>query len=300
MGANLKEVRERITSVGSTQQITKAMKMVSAAKLKRAQDAITFMRPYADKLNSMMQHILESLDSDANTTYGTEREIKKVAIVLITSNRGLCGSFNSNLIKQAIQLVTDQYATQLQQGNVTLLPIGKKGNDFFKSRKDQYPFVIDTEFLNLFEDLSFDNVVRVPDYLMEQFQNKGFDRIEVVYNYFKNAALQIPKTFQFLPVPKNEKLDYPGDKVIRADYIFEPNKEELLEKLIPSILQTQFQKCVLDTNASEHGARMTAMDQATENAGELMRDLKIEYNKARQEAITKEISEIVGGAAALG
>lgn len=300
MGANLKEVRERIKSVSSTQQITKAMKMVSAAKLKRAQDAITFMRPYADKLNEMMQNILDSLDGEASTTYGIQREAKKIGIVLITSNRGLCGSFNSNLIKKAIQLLTEEFPAQLEAGDITLYPIGKKGFDYFKKRKKQFPLTIETDFVNLFDDLSFDHVVQVPDLMMEKFSSQELDHIEIVYNYFQNAAVQVPKAFQFLPVPKVESITAPGDKIIRADYIFEPDKQELLENLIPSILQTQFQKCVLDTNASEQGARMTAMEQATENAGDLIRDLKIEYNKARQEAITKEISEIVGGAAALG
>lgn len=296
MGANLKEVRERISSVQSTQQITKAMKMVSAAKLRRAQEAIQQMRPYAHKLNEMLGNILSNLEGDASSAYSDEREVNRVLVVIVTSNRGLCGAFNANIIKATQALIEQKYATQLERGRVRILPIGKKGFDAFRKR---HPIqLIEQDYINLFEDLSFDNVAKLSSYLIRAFLNKHYDAIEVVYGRFKNAAQQYPVVHQWLPVETLEQ-EAEDDNLLRADYIFEPEKEALLEKLIPSILQTTFQSFLLDTHASEHGARMTAMDKATENADELMRDLRITYNKARQEAITKEISEIVGGAAAL-
>ncbi len=294
MGANLKEVRERIKSVKSTQQITKAMKMVSAAKLRRAQQAIVQMRPYADKLNSMLINILSNLEGDANTVFGQEREIQKAILVVVTSNRGLCGAFNSNIIKEANRIINSKYAAQKESGNLTILCIGKKGYDYFKKRFPADKLI--TDYVELFNDLSFDNVAQVSQRLMDAFEAVEYDAIEVAYGRFKNAAMQFPEVAQFLPVKKLEKT---SGKKGKADYIFEPDKESLLDHLVPSILQTQFQKFLLDTHASEHGARMTAMDSATENAEDLMKELKISYNKARQEAITKELSEIVGGAAAL-
>lgn len=292
--ANLKEVRERIKSVKNTQQITKAMKMVAASKLRRAQMAITQMRPYADKLNSMLRNILSNLGGDASTSFGEERPVEHVCIVVVTSNKGLCGAFNANVIKAAVASINDKYAAQKETGKLTILPVGKKGYAYFKKR---YTGPIIEDYISLFDDLSFKNVSKVPQKLMDAFEAKEYDRVEVAYGRFKNAAVQFPECVQFLPV---EKLESKGEvKKYRADYIFEPNKEDLLKHLIPSILQTQFQKFVLDTHASEHGARMTAMDAATENAEELVKELKISYNKARQEAITKELSEIVGGAAAL-
>lgn len=298
MGANLKEVRESIKSVQSTQQITKAMKMVSAAKLRKAQGAIVQMRPYADKLNGMLQNILSNLGGDMASSLGTARSIEKVAIVIVTSNRGLCGGFNTNIIKAAAKAIENTYAEQRRAGNLTILCIGKKGHDFAKRNYKDCEII--SEYVNIFDDLSFDNVSVVSKRLIRGFEGKFADRIDVAYGRFKNAATQIAELDQFLPVPPIEEEESEGkDKQTKADYIFEPSKEELLEHLIPSILQTTFQKYLLETHASEHGARMTAMDKATENAEEIMKELKITYNKARQEAITKELSEIVGGAAAL-
>ncbi len=294
MGANLKEVRERIKSVKSTQQITKAMKMVSAAKLRRAQDAITRMRPYSNKLNAMLTNILSNLDGDASTSFGQEREIENVMIVVVTSSRGLCGAFNTNVIKAALQTVAEKYQKQLDAGKVSVMCLGKKGYDSFKKRPE---FKLVTDYVDIFSDLSFDNVAQVSKQLMDSFENKEFDAIEVCYGRFKNAAMQFAEADPFLPVTKLETT--PGETKMKADYIFEPSEEELLKHLVPSILQIQFQKYLLDTHASEHGARMTAMDKATENAEDMLKDLKISYNKARQEAITRELSEIVGGAAAL-
>lgn len=296
MGANLKEVRERIKSVISTQQITKAMKMVSAAKLRKAQDAIVKMRPYANKLNEMLAHILANSNGDNSSSFGTTREVKNVLIVVVTSNRGLAGAFNTNIIKAARALMDEKYVEQTAAKRVHILPIGKKGYDFFRRRLDKSQIISD--YVNLFSDLSFNNVVPVPDLIMSYFESGRYDAIEVCYSRFKNAAVQYAEAEQYLPVPPQ---DVKKDKQKnRADYIFEPNQEDLLKNLIPSILQTKFYRYLLDTHASEHGARMTAMDKATENADEILRDLRISYNKARQEAITSEISEIVGGAAALG
>lgn len=295
MAGNLKEVRDRIASVKNTQQITKAMKMVSAAKLRRAQDAITQMRPYANKLDAMLRNILSNLEGDAETVFGKERPVENVCIVLVTSNRGLCGAFNTNVSKAAVNTMETKYAEAAQKGNLTILPIGKKGYDYFRKRYPNVKFIKD--YINLFDDLSFDNVVLVSKYLMEAFENQTFDAIEVSYGQFRNAVIQNPMTQRWLPVAKLEKKD--EDNNLRAHYIFEPGKAGLLEYLVPSILQTSFQKFVLDTHASEHGARMTAMDQASNNADDILRELRITYNKARQEAITTEISEIVGGSAAL-
>ncbi len=297
MSGQLKEVRDRIKSVKSTQQITKAMKMVSAAKLRRAQDAIVALRPYANKLDQMLKNILSNIEGDASSSFGTERPVEKVLVVPVTSNRGLCGAFNSNIIKEAIKII-EEHESVRKAGNLTILPIGKKAYDGLKKRYDDCSII--TDHVNLFSDLSFDNVSQVSTYIMDEFQAGGYDRIYVSYGRFKNAALQFAEAVQFLPVKKIEPVGGKEDSKLKADYIFEPSKEELLENLIPSILQTTFQKFLLDTNASEHGARMTAMDNATENAEELVKELKITYNKARQESITKELSEIVGGAAALG
>ena len=292
MGANLKEVRERITSVHSTQQITKAMKMVSAAKLRRAQQSIQQMRPYANKLNAMLTNILSNLEGDASTDFGQEREIENALMVVVTSNRGLCGAFNTNVIKAAVHTMETKFK---DAKSVKVLCIGKKGFDYFKRRLPADQIIKD--HVNIFSDLSFDNIAIVANHLMEAFSSKEYDAIDVAYGRFKNAGMQFAESEQYLPVKKLEK--EPGASKRRADYIFEPDKESLLEHLIPSILQTQFQKALLDTHASEHGARMTAMDKATENAEEMLKELKISYNKARQEAITRELSEIVGGAAAL-
>ncbi len=294
MGANLKEVRDRISSVKSTQQITKAMKMVSAAKLRRATDAIVQMRPYADKLNDMLKNILSNIEGGANTTYGQERLVESAAVVVVTSNRGLAGAFNTNVIKSAVATIEQRFSQQRAAGKLTIVCIGKKGNEYFKKRYKDCTIVSD--YVEIFSDLSFDNIAQVSQMLMDSFTEREFDAVTVSYSRFKNAGMQFAETHQFLPV---EKLETSGGSKHRADYIFEPSEKELLEKLVPSILQTTFQKFLLDTHASEHGARMTAMDKATENAEDLIKEMKIVYNKARQEAITKELSEIVGGAAAL-
>ena len=293
--ANLKAVRDRIKSVGNTQQITKAMKMVSASKLRRAQTAIQQMRPYANKLNEMLRNILSNLGEGANTSFGTERPVKNACVVVVTSNRGLCGAFNSNVIKSAIADIEAKYADVREAGKLTILPIGKKGFEFF-TRK--YPdCTIIKDHVLMFDDLSFENIAVVSQRLMDSFSNGEFDAVSVSYGRFKNSAMQFAETDQWLPVPKMEVEG--GSSGIVADYTFEPDMLTLLEQLVPNILQTTFQKYLLDTHASEHGARMTAMDKATENAQEMLKDLKLSYNKARQEAITAEILEIVGGAAAL-
>jgi F-type H+-transporting ATPase subunit gamma len=293
MSGKLKEVRERMKSVASTQQITKAMKMVSAAKLRKAQESITRIRPYADKLNQMLRNVLSAVGSDVSINYGKDRPVDRVTIVVITSSRGLAGAFNTNIIKAAVRDIELNYSAQRKAGKLTILCIGKKGYDFF--RRNYKDCTIIKDFVTLFDNLSFDHTVVVPRLLMDQFNKGETDRILVSYSRFKNAATQIAEMVQYLPVPK---IEMPGTR--KVDYIFEPEKDKLLEALVPSILEIQFQKFLLDTHASEHGARMTAMDKATTNADDLLSELRINYNKARQEAITKELSEIVGGAAALG
>jgi F-type H+-transporting ATPase subunit gamma len=283
--ANLKEIRNRITSVSSTMQITSAMKMVSAAKLKKAQDAITAMRPYADKLTELLQSLSATLDADSGSKFSTQREVKKVLIVAITSNRGLAGAFNSNIIKEVNKLTSETYANK----DVSYLAIGKKANDAFKKSNK-----VIANHSDVFDDLTFDNVAAIAQDLMDRFVAEEFDKIEIVYNKFKNAATQIVMTEQFLPIVPIE-----GEAVNNADYIFEPSKVEIVEQLIPKSLKTQLYKGVRDSFASEHGARMTAMHKATDNATELRDQLKLTYNKARQAAITNEILEIVGGAEAL-
>ncbi len=283
--ANLKEIRNRISSVSSTMQITSAMKMVSAAKLKKAQDAITAMRPYADKLTELLQNLSATLDADSGSKFAEQREVKNVLVVAITSNRGLCGAFNSNIIKQTNLLINDTYANK----DVSVLAIGKKSNDAF----DKLGCVIANKS-EIFDNLTFDNVAEIAEMLMEKFVEGEFDKIEIVYNKFKNAATQIVMTEQFLPIVPVE-----GEGNANLDYIFEPSKEEIVEELIPKSLKTQLYKGIRDSFASEHGARMTAMHKATDNATELRDQLKLTYNKARQAAITNEILEIVGGAEAL-
>lgn len=298
MSGQLKEVRERIQSVNSTQQITKAMKMVSAAKLRRAQMAITEMRPYANRLDNMLRNILSNMEGEAGSSFGVAREVNKALMIVITSNRGLAGAFNTNIIKAAVAKIEENYQDVRAAGGLTILCVGKKGFDFFRKRYTDCNIISD--YTALFNDLSFENVAEVSQYAMDGFSSGEYDVVDASYGRFKNAGVQFPECVQFLPVAKIEKeVTDDKEKEHRADYLFEPSKEELLEELIPTILQTTFQKFVLDTHASEHGARMTAMDSATENANEMLKDLKISYNKARQEAITKELSEIVGGAAAL-
>jgi len=281
--ANLKEIRNRIASVSSTMQITSAMKMVSAAKLKKAQDAITAMRPYANKLTELLQNLSATLDADSGSKYSEQRELKNVLVVAITSNRGLCGAFNSNIIKRATA-VAESY-----DANVSVVAIGKKANDALSKN-----FEIISNQSPVYDDLTFDNVAAIAEMLMEQFESKAFDKIEVIYNKFKNAATQEIMTEQFLPIAP---LDNAPNS--NQDYIFEPSKEEIVETLIPKSLKTQLYKSIRDSFASEHGARMTAMHKATDNATELRDQLKLTYNKARQASITNEILEIVGGAEAL-
>ena len=291
MSGALKEVRTRIKSVQSTQQITKAMKMVSAAKLRRAQDAITQMRPYAQKLQEVLGNIVSSSEGELGMDLATERFAEKVLVIIVTSDRGLCGGYNSNLIKLVKSVIKDKYAAQQASGNVTILPIGKKGYEHFT--KNGYK-VIDN-YWSIFTGLSFDKVQAAAKYAMDAFANGEFDRVELVFSEFKNAATQQYIAEQFLPI---RKISETVSKV-NADFIFEPNKEVLVAELMPKILNTQLYKAVLDGNASEHGARMTAMDKASDNANELLKSLKISYNRARQAAITTELSEIVSGAAAL-
>ena len=291
MSGALKEVRTRIKSVQSTQQITKAMKMVSAAKLRRAQDAITQMRPYAQKLQEMLSNIVSNGDGDVSMALATERPVEKVLIIIVTSDRGLCGGYNSNLIKLTRQLIFEKYAAQHARGYVTILPIGKKGYEHFTKNG----FKVVDAYWNIFTGLSFDKVQTAAKYAMEAFANKEFDAVELVFSEFKNAATQAFIAEQFLPVSKVAKKIGEAN----ADFIFEPGKDVLISELMPKILNTQLFKAVLDSNASEHGASMTAMDKASDNASELLKSLKISYNRARQAAITTELSEIVSGAAAL-
>ena len=283
--ANLKEIRNRISSVSSTMQITSAMKMVSAAKLKKAQDAITAMRPYADKLTELLQSLSASLDAGSGSAFAEERSVEKVLVVAITSNRGLCGAFNSNIIKRSTQLVEETYAGK----QVDFVAIGKKANDILGKKGN-----VLSNHSGVFDDLTFGNVAVIAEELMQLFQNGTYDKIELVYNKFKNAATQIVMTEQFLPIVPSE-----GDDSAATDYIFEPSKVEIVEQLIPKSLKTQLFKAVRDSFASEHGARMTAMHKATDNATELRDQLTLTYNQARQAAITGEILEIVGGAEAL-
>lgn len=293
MSGKLKEVRERMKSVSSTQQITKAMKMVSAAKLRKAQDAIVRMRPYADKLNHMLRNVMSAVEGDVSISFGKEREVKHATMVVVTSNRGLCGAFNTNIIKAAIREIDLHYTEVRKNKKLTIVCIGKRGYDFF--RRNYKDCNVIKDYITLFENLNFDHTVEVPRWLMDQFAKGETDHITVCYGRFKNAATQFSETVQFLPVPKIE-----SGSTRKVNYLFEPEKDKLLNTLVPSILEVQFQKYLLDTHASEHGARMTAMDKATTNADDLLSNLRINYNKARQEAITKELSEIVGGAAALG
>ena len=284
--ANLKEIRNRITSIKSTMQITSAMKMVSAAKLKKAQDAITAMRPYSSKLTELLQNLSATLDSDASSEYSKPREVSKVLMVAITSNRGLCGGFNSSITKGVIRTIQEKYSNV----KVDIFSIGKKGGDVLAKKVN----VVEKRN-DIYDDLTFDNVAAIAEELMVLYTNGTYDKIELVYNQFKNAATQITQVEQFLPIKPIEG----GEKISGADYIFEPSKEEIVLALIPKSLKTQLYKAIRDSFASEHGARMTAMHKATDNAKDLRDDLLLTYNKARQAAITNEILEIVGGAEAL-
>jgi F-type H+-transporting ATPase subunit gamma len=283
--ANLKEIRNRIASIGSTMQITSAMKMVSAAKLKKAQDAITQMRPYANKLTELLENLSATLDGDIENVFSEQREVSKVLLVVITSNRGLCGGFNSSVIKETIKNIGDNYKGK----QVDLLTIGKKGYDILVKKQN-----IIEKHNEIYDDLTFDNVAPISEKIMLLFAEGKYDKIELVYNQFKNAATQITIVEQFLPIKLVKKASD-----MNVDYLFEPSKAEIVLQLIPKSLKTQLYKAIRDSYASEHGARMTAMHKATDNATELRDDLKLTYNKARQAAITNEILEIVGGAEAL-
>lgn len=291
MPGQLKEVRNRIKSVQSTQQITKAMKMVSAAKLRRAQDAIVQMRPYAQKLQEVLTNIISNVEGDMNIKLAEERPVEKVLLIVITSDRGLAGAYNANIIKAAKQAVNENYKAQFNKGNVTVWNIGKKGWEGLT----RAGYKTDETFKDIFHHLSFESVQAAAQAARTAFEKGEFDVVELVYSEFKNAATQRFVTERFLPIPKISG----KEKAIKADFIFEPEKETLISELMPKILNTQLYKAVLDAHASEHGARMTAMDKATENANELLRSLKISYNRARQAAITTELTEIVSGAAAL-
>ena len=284
--ANLKEIRARISSVGSTMQITSAMKMVSAAKLKRAQDAILQMRPYSDKLTELLNNLISSIDSSENNIYSKKRKLNSVLLVTITSNRGLCGGFNSFIIKQAKALIKNEY----KNTNVSILSIGKKSSEHFTKNS----FNVVGTYDDLLSDITYDGTCKIAEKIMIEFVDGKYDKVVLVYNQFKNAATQIVKSENFLPLKKEEKVQERP-----FNYIFEPSQESIVEELIPRSLKTQLFKAVLDSNASEHGARMTAMHKATDNASELKKELTLTYNKARQAAITGEILEIVGGAEAL-
>jgi F-type H+-transporting ATPase subunit gamma len=291
--ANLKAIRTRITSVKSTRQITSAMKMVSAAKLRKAQDKIVRLRPYANKLHEILVGLSLSLsDSEADNIYGRVSPPEKILIVVITSNRGLCGAFNSNVIKEARRVISEKYYDQFKNGNLKLLTIGKKGYDYFRKQTvNMLP-----EQNNLLHDLSFDNVVRVAEQVMSSFTSGDFDRVELFYNQFKNAAVQNLTNELFLPV---ETVPVRKINTTPTDYIYEPNQEEIIKELIPKSLKIQFYKAVLDSFVAEHGARMTAMHKATDNATGMIRDLTLQYNKARQASITNQLLEVVSGAEAL-
>ncbi|MGV0922162.1 ATP synthase F1 subunit gamma [Empedobacter tilapiae] len=286
---NLKDIRNRITSVGSTMQITSAMKLVSAAKLKRATDSIVQLRPYADKLRELLQNVSSTLEAEVGGALTEEREVNKVLLVVINSNRGLCGGYNSSIIKKVNALL----ANELVGKHVEILAIGKKANDTFSKTQTIYK-----NASSIWDNLNFADVAEIADDLVEKFTAGDFDQIRIIYNQFQNAAVQIVQDEQFLPVVL-EKTEEQANNSAELDYIFNPSKEEILRDLIPQTLKTQLFKAVLDANASEHGARMTAMHKATDNASELQKGLKIQYNKARQAAITNEILEIVGGAEAL-
>jgi len=292
MAGQLKEVRNRIKSVQNTQQITKAMKMVSAAKLRKAQDNIVQMRPYARKLQEVLSNIVSNSDGSAGGSgLALERAVEKVLLIVITSDRGLCGAYNANIIKMAKLAIRDKYATQAAKGNVVIWTIGKKGYEHFLKNK----YNVDPTYRDIFLKLNFENVQACSQAAVKAFEKKEFDVVELVYSEFRNAATQKFTIERFLPIPKIQ----PKEGAKKVDFIFEPEKDQLIAELMPKILNTQLYKAVLDANASDHGARMTAMDKATENANELIKSLKISYNRARQAAITTELTEIVSGAAAL-
>jgi F-type H+-transporting ATPase subunit gamma len=296
MPGQLKEVRNRIKSVQSTQQITKAMKMVSAAKLRKAQESIQQMRPYASQLQQTLSNIVSNTDGDLSSLQlATERPVKKVLLILITSDRGLCGAYNTNLVKLARQLMIEKYAAQYAAGNVHVWGLGKKGTE--ACQRAGIP--TNDAFRDVFQQLSFEKIQAVAQAAIHSFLKAEYDIVEIIYSEFKNAASQKFTNEQFLPVAKSESAAASDKRPTKSDFIFDPGKEELISVLMPKILNTQLYKAILDANASEHGARMTAMDKASDNANELLKSLKISYNRARQAAITTELTEIVSGAAAL-
>ncbi|MEB2776124.1 ATP synthase F1 subunit gamma [Algoriphagus sp. D3-2-R+10] len=288
--ANLKEVKERITSVVSTQQITKAMKMVSAAKLRRAQDKIVQMRPYSQKLTQILNNVSASSDGAADVVFAQKREVRNVLIIAVTSDKGLCGAFNSNIIKAVNLAIAGQFAGK----DITILPIGKKSFEAFKKREVKMV----SDYYQVFQDLTFDNVRNAAEYAMNSFIAGEYDQVVLVFNEFKNVATQEVQLEQFLPMAKEDSSE--EEKTPDTDYLLEPSRKYIIEELVPTSLKIQFYKAILESNASEHGARMTAMDKATENAGELLKELRLMYNRTRQAAITNEILEIVSGANALG
>jgi len=290
--ASLKEVRTRIRSVKSTQQITKAMKMVAASKLRKAQDAILQLRPFTEKLSEILQNVVRSIEDSSASPFAEIRDVERVLIVTITSDRGLCGAFNSNVIKKTLALIEEEYKSVNNSGQLYLLPIGQKGYEYFKKRG----YNVIEDYAHLFSELSFDNVKMAAETTMDSFLNRELDKVVLVYNEFKNVATQILCVEQFLPLAGDTE---ENEQNMTADYIFEPSKSDIKQDLIPRSLRIQFYKAILESNASEHGARMTAMEVATENADELLSDLQILYNRTRQAAITKEILDIVGGAEAL-
>lgn len=291
--ASLREVKDRITSVNSTQQITKAMKMVSAAKLRRAQDSIVQMRPYATKLSLILSNVSSNLEGAMESKYSVVRDVKKLLVITISSNRGLCGAFNTNVMKGAASLVKQKYPLLNAKTDVTYLPIGTKSYDFLSKRE----FNTIADHKNIFADLSFEAVKKAAEYAMKSFVAEKYDAVEIVFNEFKNVATQVICKEQFLPMISESNTANSVES--NTDYILEPSAEYIVKELIPASLKIQLYKAVLESNASEHGARMTAMDKATDNAGELLKELKLTYNRTRQAAITKEILEIVGGAEAL-
>tara|TARA_B000000437_G_scaffold68110_1_gene49587 strand:- start:979 stop:1854 length:876 start_codon:yes stop_codon:yes gene_type:complete len=287
--ASLKEVKSRILSVNSTQQITKAMKMVAAAKLRRAQDRVIQLRPYSDKLQTILNNLSSS--SGSNSKLLEERKINKVLLIVVGSDKGLCGSFNSSVIKYTNQLIESDYKKHYENKKLTILPIGKKMFDHYKKRN----FLILDKFWSILKKSSYDDVAGISNFLMNEFILENYDKIDIIFNEFKNVAVQNTMTSTFLPVNEENDVEDKND----TNYIFEPNQKDILNKLIPKALTANLFKTILESNASEQGARMTAMSQATDNATELLKELKLSYNRSRQAAITKEILEIVGGAEAL-
>ncbi len=292
--ATLKEIRVRRASITSTRQITSAMKMVSAAKLRKAQDAILRFRPYVEKLHEILASVADSLKDDKDNRYAVQRDRERILLVLITSNKGLCGAFNSNVIKASIQRALSVYGDQMMAQQVDFITIGKKGYDFL--RKKGYRVIFNGS--DIFDELTFDGVSRIAEKIMKLYTDQEYDQVDIIYNLFKNAATQILQEEEFLPI-QLRKLAEEKTESRYVDYIFEPSKRYIVEELIPRSLKLQFYRAILDSHAAEHGARMTAMHQATDNATELLKELSLLYNKARQAAITKEINEIVGGAEAL-